>query len=72
VRTVTGERLRAALPFCFGGEESMERKRIAGRFAAEDKNEIAKKPTPPAPQPRTRGKNLFRLLVDRLKNRYAI
>jgi len=63
----------------------MERKRIAGRFAAEDKGGIAKKRTPPAPQPvaetlpeadpqkpMTRGKNLVRLLVDRLKKRHAI
>lgn len=60
----------------------MERKRVAGRFAAEDKGGIAKKRTPQpaagaqpeaAPQqPKTRKKNLVRLLVDRLKKRHAI
>jgi len=34
VKIETGERLRAALPFCFGGRE-MERKRVAGRFVRE-------------------------------------
>lgn len=45
MRTVTGERLRAALPFCFGGTlgDKMERKRVAGRFVAEDKGGVAKK-----------------------------
>ncbi|HEV2708915.1 MAG TPA: hypothetical protein VGU67_01770 [Edaphobacter sp.] len=58
----------------------MERKRVAGRFAAEDKGGVTKKRTTAAPQPvaealpeaasqkpKTRGRNLVRLLVDRLK-----
>lgn len=53
----------------------MERKRIKGRFAAEDKGGVVKKPVAaPAteqhqPAPRSRAKSLVGSLLDKLKQR---